>query len=355
VLLCSVKNDNTKISMKFKVGVVAFCIATMSSVSAQEKIEIPKGKVMGKVFFNYHLDATKGAQQTSAFELTRAYLGYVYKINDKFSATVVLDAGKSSGGSDHSVFVKNAKLTYKAESWLTFSAGIIGMKQFKAQEKFWGYRYLYKSLADEYKFGTSADLGVLAAIKVNDYFKMDLLLVNGEGYKNVQDASGNTRFGANFVYTPTENWIFKTYVDAMKEIDIADVTKTTIITNVAVFAGYTIKSKFRIGAEYNLLKNGTSYKEASENKELKGLSFYATYILNSKWNLFGRYDQLSSNTLMGAMNDWNHSKDGTTMITGLEYTPTKGVKTSVNYRFTDFEDGSNKNRSLLYMNLEFFF
>jgi len=341
--------------MKFKVGVIAFCIATMTSVSAQEKTAIPKGKVTGKVFFNYHLDATKDAEQTGAFELTRAYLGYVYNINDKFSATVVLDAGKSSGGSDHSVFVKNAKLTYKAKNWLTFSAGIVGMKQFKTQEKFWSYRYLYKSLADEYKFGTSADLGVLAGIKVTDYFKMDLLLVNGEGYKKVQDASGNTRFGANFVYTPTKNWIFKTYVDTMKGIDISDATKTTSITNVVVFAGYAIKDKFRIGVEYNLLKNGTSYKKASENKELKGISLYTTYTMNNKWNVFGRYDQLSSNKLIGAMNAWNHSKDETTFITGFEYKPTKGIKTSVNYRITDFKDADNKNASSVYFNLEFIF
>ena len=56
-------------------------------------------------------------------------------------------------------------------------------------------------MADEYKFGTSTNLGAMAAIKIDDHLKLDVLLVNGEGYKELQDASGKTRFGANLVLT----------------------------------------------------------------------------------------------------------------------------------------------------------
>ena len=43
---------------------------------------------------------------------------------------------------------------------------MIGGKQFNDQEMIWGYRYLYKTLQDEYKFGSSADLGVNAEFKL---------------------------------------------------------------------------------------------------------------------------------------------------------------------------------------------
>ena len=119
--------------MKLYKYVALCCILIFSNLTAQEKISTSKGKVIGKVFFNYHMNTSDDMQQKSAFELTRAYLGYKYKINDRFSATIILDAGKAIGGSDHSVFVKNAKLEYKAENWLTFAFGIFGMKQFKDQ------------------------------------------------------------------------------------------------------------------------------------------------------------------------------------------------------------------------------
>lgn len=341
--------------MKLKISITLLLLSFSIYTWGQESTENPKGKVTGKVFFNYHMDETKDAEQSSAFELTRAYLGYQYTFNDKFSATVLLDAGKNSAGSNHTAFVKNAKLDYKAESWLTLSLGILGLKQFKDQEKFWGYRYIYKSFTDEYGFGPSADLGFTAAFKISDKLKADVLIVNGEGYKNVQDASGNNRYGADLVYTPSDSWIFKAYYDTMAGIDADNATQETTVSNIALFAGYKINKKFRIGAEYNLMQDGIEYKKPAKGKDLQGLSFYSTYDLNEKWNVFGRYDQLSSNKLSGQINDWNYSDDGDTIIAGFEFKPTKGVNTSVNYRFTDFKDASNNNASLIYFNLELSF
>ena len=344
--------------MKIKLLLTVFLFTITLGSWAQEKTEEekPKGKVTGKVFTNYHVDASsEDDSQTSAFELTRAYLGYKYKFNNKFSATILLDAGKGSGGSDYSVFVKNAKLDYKATDWLTLTGGLFGLKQFKDQENFWGYRYLYKSFADEYKFGSSADAGVMAAIKVTKGLTLDLLVVNGEGYKELQDAKGKNRYGANLVYKPTGNIILKAYYDTMKGIDVDDEIENTIVTNMAFFVGYNIKDKFRIGAEYNMLQNGEAYNKAAKNKDQDGLSFYSTYVINEKWSVFGRYDDLSSNTLSGEMMDWNYSDDSSTIIGGVEFKPAKNVNTSINYRHTDFKDADNGEDSYVYVNLEFYF
>ncbi len=333
---------------------LATILSFMINMNAQEKAPQPKGKVIGKVFVNYHFEIESEAEQTSAFELTRAYLGYKYKFNDKFSATVLVDAGKGSKGSDYSVFIKNAKLDFKANKWLTLTGGIFGLKLFKDQEKFWGYRYLYKSLGDEYKFGTSADLGIMASIKINKQLKLDLIAVNGEGYKKLQDSSGKNRYGANLVYTPIENLILKAYYDCMKGVDIEDEDENTVVSNIVLFAGFKL-DKFRIGAEYNLMKDGTTYKKPSKGKDLQGLSFYSTYQINDKWGVFGRYDDLSSNTLSGEMMDWNYSNDGGTIIAGFEYKPIKYVKTSLNYRRTDFKDPLEDDASFIYANVGFSF
>ena len=60
---------------------------------------------------------------------------------------------------------------------------MIGNKQFKYQESIWGYRYMYKTFQDENKFGSSADLGVNGEIKVTENLKINLFVLNGEGYK----------------------------------------------------------------------------------------------------------------------------------------------------------------------------
>lgn len=324
-------------------------------LNAQETPSEPKGKISGKVYFNYHVDQTKDAEQKNAYELTRAYLGYNYAINDKFKATILFDAGKNSGGSAYTIFIKNAKLDYKADSWLTLTAGIFGTVQFKDQESFWGYRYLFKSLEDEYKFGTSADVGFMAAIKISDKLKIDLLSINGEGYQNLQDSAGKTRFGGDLVYTPNNAWIFKVYFDTMKGIDVDDNTKVTTINNTALFAGYRLNDRFRFAAEYNYMQNGIEYKSPSNGKDLQGISFYSTYNINDKWDVFGRFDQLSSNKIEGETNDWHYEEDGNIIIAGVEFKPTKGVNTSVNYRYTDFKDPLKNNASLIYFNLEFYF
>jgi hypothetical protein len=325
------------------------------TVSAQEEEKEPKGKISGRVYFNYHIDGTENAEQTSVFEVTRAYFGYQYKINEKFTSKILFDAGKNEGGSDYTIFIKNAKLDYKAEDWLKFTAGIFGLKQFKEQETFWGYRYLFKSLEDEYKFGPSADVGVMAEIKINDELKVDVMAVNGEGFRNLQDRSGNNRYGINLVYQPVSNLILKAYYDTMNGIDIEDETQNTTVSNIALFAGYTIKDRFRIAAEYSLMKDGVEFNKPSKNKDLHGLSFYSAYNINEKWSVFGRYDDLSSNRLPGDTMDWNFAEDESTIIAGFEFKPTIGVNTSVNYRFTDFDDPENINESLVFFNLEFYF
>ena len=69
--------------------------------------------------------------------------------------------------------------------------------------------------------------------------------------------------------------------------------------------------------------------------------------------LFGRYDKLDSNTLVGDVNPWNYSKNGNQIITGLQYAPVKGVKFALNYQGFNFNNAALTNHSLLFLNAEF--
>ena len=67
-------------------------------------------KLFGKVFsnFNYDMSPAEGEDSFKEFELKRAYLGYSYKIDDKFSTKITFDVGNNTGGTAYTAFLKNS-------------------------------------------------------------------------------------------------------------------------------------------------------------------------------------------------------------------------------------------------------
>ena len=305
-----------------------------------------KGQPHFKVFWNYHYDYTKNVDQVSAFELTRVYLGYKYTFDDKISAKITYDIGKNDAGSKHTAFVKIAQLDYKINPSIKISMGLIGGKQYNNQEKHWGYRYIYKTLQDENKFGPSADLGINAELEISKTLMANLFVVNGEGYKNVQDDDGNQRFGMSLIYNPSKQIITKLYYDTHAS------ENSNSLNNIAFFVGYKADS-WRIGAEYNRMENGTNYKTAIDDHNLDGISFYGSYVFNSKIEIFARFDEISSNTLTDQDNSWNYEKDGSLIIFGAQYVAAKGVKFSVNSRNFNYINDDIEDLSFIYFNAEF--
>jgi len=340
-----------------KIKKIIILFAFFSSLAA---VAQTNGDVTGKVFFNYHYDMTEDAEQESAFEIKRAYLGYKYTFNDKFSTKVTLDVGKDNG-SDYTVYLKAAQLDFQATEWLKLSGGLIGLNQFSDQEKFWGYRYIFKSYQDQYGFGTSADLGLNAEFKLHKTLKMNLFVLNGEGYKKVQDTYGKHKIGGNLVYNPIEALTFKVYYagqDSKKiigEEPNTSIVENPTVTNLALFAGYDFNKKFRIGAEYNAMYDGKKYSDAALDHDLNGYSIYSTYVINDKFEIFGRYDQLESNKVGTATTNWNAAKDGSAFLTGIQYLPVKGVSSSLNFQSFNYDLASKNNESLIYLNLEYKF
>lgn len=321
-----------------------FCSLTAISQS--------KGTVNGTIFFNYHLDLTEDALQKSAFEIERAYLGYDYTYNEKLSVKVLMDVGKDNG-SDFTYYLRAAQVDYKATDWAKFSVGMIGLNQLNDQEKNWGYRYIYRSFQDIYGFGTTADLGLNSELKLHNTLKMNLFVLNGEGYKKVQDLYGKYKVGGNLVYNPIETLTLKVYYSEQdsKKLVGTTVVENPTVKNMSLFAGYNHK-KFRLGAEYNKMYDAKKFTEAELDHDLKGFSIYSTYVLNEKFEFFGRYDLLESNKIGTSTTNWNANKDGKAILLGAQYTPIKGVRSSLNYRVWNYNLASKIDLSTLYLNLE---
>lgn len=324
--------------MKSKVilaGVIA-CIG-ISAQAQDVKTEEPKGKAIVQVFGNFH--SGFGAENDDrGFELDRSYFGYEYNFGNGLSAKAVMDIGKSSDVSDYQriAYIKNAMVSWK-KGGLTLNGGLISTTQFNFQEKFWGYRYIMKSFQDEYKFGSSADLGISVAYKFADWVSADAIIVNGEGYKKIQVNDG-FNYGLGVTLTPVDGLYIRVYGGLNESGE--DGKKD--IANLATFAGYK-HEKFTIGAEYNHMWNA-SYKDGSDQS---GYSIFASVKLSKIAELYARYDDLFSK------DDWNIAKDESLVILGAQFKLGKYVKIAPNFRMNIPKADGAENGYWAYINFYF--
>ena len=299
----------------------------------------PKGKAIVQVFANFHTGF--GAENDDrGFELDRSYLGYEYQLTKGLSVKGVMDIGQSKSVDDYHriAYIKNAMVSWKSGN-MTLNGGLISTTQFSFQDKFWGYRYIMKSFQDQYKFGSSADLGLSVAYKFADWVSGDAIVVNGNGYKNLQINDG-LLYGVGFTFKPVEGLTLRMY-SSMNEAD-NDSGKDIFVY--ALFAGYK-HEKFSLGAEYNLMQNTKNVADA----DLAGVSFYTTVKLGEKVDAFARYDNLWSN------DDWNIAKDEVTYMAGVEIEPCKYVKIAPNFRYHDVKMPEAKDKYYLYISCFFGF
>lgn len=324
--------------MKTKVMLAGLIACIGISTNAQEiKTEEPKGKAIVQVFGNFHTGF--GADNDNrGFELERSYLGYEYNLGKGLSIKGVMDVGRSNQVDDYHriAYIKNAMISWKNGN-LTLNGGLIPTTQFNFQEKFWGYRYIMKSFQDEYKFGSSADLGLSATYRFADWVSADAIIVNGEGYKKIQKNDG-LNYGLGLTLTPVKGLHIRLYggLNESSEEGKKD------IVNMAAFVGYK-HERFTIGAEYNQMWNA-SY---SDNADQSGYSIFASAKLSKLTDIYARYDDLNSK------DDWNIAKDESAAIIGAQFKLGKYVKIAPNFRMSMPKADGAKNGYSAYVNCYF--
>ena len=337
--------------MKNQTLVIILILLTLNSFSQEKHPPIKLGgKAIVRVFANYHsnLGGNEHENAVDEMQITRAYLGYKATLSESFSIKILMDVGADEG--KYGAYLKTAALTYKKDH-LYANIGMIATKQFKVQEKFWGYRYLYKSFQDEYHYNGSADLGMSVAYKLNKTLSFDAIVTNGEGYKHIE-STGTYRGGLGTTVN-FKRITFRVYYDISAKSQLNR-------QNIAGFIGYKFKKKFRIAAEYNYQLNN----KFSEKHNMFGYSAYATFILNKKWEFFARYDKLQSNTLetmyhgvgplfIGFYTPWNIHHDEQVVISGLQYKPIAQIKISLNYRYTLSAEHNAKGVNWMFVNFEY--
>ena len=351
-----------RISITCKVFLTLAMIAYAAPLYAGEEGE---AKVTGKIFTQLYYDLTDDSTITkkSAVELTRAYLGGKYTLNDQFTINLILDVERLNELTDvtytldtatmkltkkatknelYEAFLKNAYLEWKGLIPITtLNLGVIGGIAFGPQEKFWGYRYIYKSFMDQNKYAQSADLGLSAKVKVSDFIAVNAAVTQGEGYKKPQDAYGQYQTGLGLEINPLKGLQAYLYGDIMP-VKTPGTDSASVVTATA-FVGYEMKDKGKVGVEYVMQGNRGGF----DSCDVSGISAYVSTVVLKPVEIFARVDVAQSN------NDWNILSDGQTIIGGVHYSPVKNVKTALDVQtFMPAITGA-KRQNKVFLNTEF--
>ncbi len=294
------------------------------------------------IYANFHSSISEG-NNPSAMEISRAYFGYKKHLSDRFYAKVNLDIGSPNDESQYALlrrfaYFKNAYIAYEFNG-LKANFGIIGLHQFNIQEKFWGHRYIYKNIIDEHKLGASADIGTSISYDFTSWFAADFTFMNGEGYTHLQ--TDNTyKVGLGLTFKPINGLIIRLYGDyEEKSVDYYSYT---------AFLGYNFTKTIKAGIEYNSTQN---YKYI-ENHNREAWSAYASWGFIKDFQLFGRYDKISSNILDGESKPWALANDGSAIIAGIQYQLVKGLRASINYQDWYPSAANENNEAFIYLNFE---
>lgn len=306
---------------------------------------ISNGKPIAEIFtdFHYILDDTS---KRIGFDLNRAHLGYNFIPGGNFSSTIIINVGSPIDLAEGSVpkryaYFREASICYNDDK-LTINFGIVNTRIFDFQQRFWGKRYLGPEFQAAYGYGSVADLGVVLDYKINDIFKVDLSVLNGEGYTNIQiDNSLRTAIGL-LITTPSKMSV-RLYGDIMRP---AGVTQTTLIA----FAGFK-NEKFSFGGEASYKSN----LDLTKGHNAWGLSATSSYSLNEKSELFVRYDYTASVIVPGEEFQWAFNKDGSYLIAGLQHNLSNNLKMALNYRKTFPYSTDKLSTDAFYLNAMFRF
>lgn len=303
------------------------------------------GKPITEIFTDFHLNLNDTAAHTG-FGLNRAYLGYQFMPDGKFTGKIILNVGSpedlAPGSTPHRYsFFREVSLSW-SDGKLTISGGITSTKMFQFQQTFWDKRYVANTYQSLNGYGLVADLGVVVEYKLNDIVTADYTLMNGEGYSEIQlDNSLKNSFGMTI--TPNNNVAIRLYTDIIRQ--------NGIWQQLAIaFLGFK-NDRLTIGGEISYKSNTDLIK----GHHLYGVSSTGGVNLTKKTEFFMRYDYAASVRIQGDALPWNNINDGSFLISGIQLTLSPNVKIAFDYQGKYPYEASAQKNGLIYVNALFKF
>jgi len=319
-----------------------------------------QGKIGGYAIFDYN-------GTTQQFDIDRTYFQYTNDISDNLFFKLRFDVGRDANELEHSafpgycdddmwdtpsgcidegnswiedeisfnpdtklkVYLKNAYVDWECPKGGKLTMGLLGTNSYGIQETNWGYRFISKSVLDQYGMTKTADFGIGYSHSFGD-FNMNIQAVNGEGFKADFD-SGNTNDDKPTAYIRLmygEKNLIKNdgfniglvYTSAYNSTDDDHTNNLN-----GIFGGFA-SHNFRLGIEIN----NQVINETNESAN----AIYLNYAINEKIDVFIRHDV---NDEDADDSDWSPPSQS---LFGFIFNPTKGLYLAPNVTSFDAGDGS---------------
>lgn len=152
-------------------------------------------ELSGLIFAHYGYALQAEAQGANEFDVDRVYMTARSTLGEGWSTRVTTDLGRTGAEDDEKlrVYLKYAYLQKELGDELTVLAGASATPYCGAQERFWGHRWVSKTMADRNKVLSTSDFGVAAlGTHMSGLIDWHAGIFNGEGYGRPEQSSSKT-------------------------------------------------------------------------------------------------------------------------------------------------------------------
>ncbi len=338
---------------------ILLCIVNFSTNAADTKVN-------GRLYSGWTLDTSDDADSENSFSIERAYITVKSKLSDATSVRITTDIREVSNFSGYTIILKYGYFDWKPKfgnGKLKIRFGLHATPYIDRMNKFWGRRYMLKTAGDLNKFVTSSDLGAGLIFGLGGKGKTGTASVhifNGSSYSHVEDENKNKNINAHVLLNPFVNdeklkrsqIQAQAYLGTQNETIADNEDASDYKMQLFSFGGLLgYDNKFDLGIDLNFLTEGPG-NAIDDDVKSSAFSFFGTLyfadLVESEsfvrtLNLFGRFDIVDPNT--------DSENDGETLfVAGIECSPVKGFKASLNYKTISPEDDSQNSESYLSIN-----
>ena len=272
-------------------------------------------------------------------DIKRAYVALDHTFNSVYSANLTLDLAPNgivlNGGTfgtgtlQGSEAIKYAYLQAKDSNELIVQAGSEQMPWIPFVENLYGYRFVDKVFVDQNKYGNSADWGVnVHGDLVKGLISYSVSAVDGAGYKNpIRSKTMDWEGRVNLNYNGFVAAIGGYSGQEGNNIQSVPTTAFQTATRFDALVAY-VKGPIRLGVEYMDATNWKVTTKVTPDKA-NGYSAFASYNLNPKWSIFGRYDAQDPSKTLAPAEKYAYYN------IGINYEPVKTVDLALVYKHED--------------------
>ena len=329
------------------------CIMVVLLLVTFLPVRAENGKISGEVFGDYYyISQSNNAdlEGRNGFWLRRIYFTYEMKLTEKISGRVRFEAshpdGLRSSAGKAVPFIKNAYLKWKMGNH-TLYIGLVETPTWNQIEKIWGYRSVEKTPLDLQKMGSSRDVGLALAGKLDNNGKVNYYLTFGNGKGKESDNDKGKQVTLALGFYPAKNLYLEFYGDWN------DKPENTDWFTLQGFAAYK-SEKGRLGIQFT-----HQTRKGNTDLNLELLSIFGAVNLSKKTALFARVDKMfDPNPKAGDISyiPFSPEAKSTLIIGGLDFKVNPKVSILPNVEVVLYDDANgNKPKSDVIPRVTFFF